>query len=291
MLNLRLLSRRLSKYWLSFALSSVANAVLGATGLYPGISFVGILPGHVDATFVRKKRVRRKSTFGISNLLGSRKKGGAYCELDSQRLSYIPRNPPAQPADSTLVERTATIASPQRPSVTRDTILTYRSPSFEQLERRRTQGGEGRRNSDMNGRHTCGHCGKYRSANYHKRHPLAVGEWPRPSICTSCAKDKTSSEGSSGSQPGYRRKRRRHRSRSLVSLSSEYSYGSWISGSDESDSTRIHTIIASTPSSVVSRRNSRRRTSTRGVRLIGCDEGSEESLAHKYWSRGRSRRR
>ena len=117
----------------------------------------------------------------------------------------------------------------------------------------------------MTGKHTCGHCGKYRSASYHKRHPLANGEWRRPSICTKCAKDKTSSEGSSDSERRYQKKRQRRRRHSLVSMPSRYSLSSWASESDDSDNTRVHTIITSAPTGVISHRNSRRRSSTRGV--------------------------
>ena len=143
----------------------------------------------------------------------------------------------------------------------------------------------------MTGKHTCGHCGKYRSASYHKRHPLANGEWPRPSICTKCAKDKTSGEGSSDSERRYRKKRQRRRRHSLVSMPSRYSLSSWASESDDSDNTRVHTIITSAPTGVISHRNSRRRSSTRGVRVIEYSEGSEESIPWRSRSRSRSLRR
>lgn len=149
----------------------------------------------------------------------------------------------------------------------------------------------GERRDHLTGKRTCGHCGKYTSASYHKRNPLANGEWPKPSICTKCAKDKTSSEGSSDSERRYRKKRQRRRRHSLLSMPSRYSLSSWASESDDGDNTRVRTIITSAPSGVISHRNSRRRSSTRGVRVIEYSEGSEEFIPWRSRPRSRSLRR
>lgn len=69
------------------------------------------------------------------------------------------------------------------------------------------------------GKHTCGACGKFRSPSYCKRHPLADGEQPKPSLCRKCAKGSTDS----GSDDSYKkhRKQQRRRRRQAVSSSNE----------------------------------------------------------------------
>lgn len=61
--------------------------------------------------------------------------------------------------------------------------------------------------------HTCSSCGKYRSPNYHSRHPLAPGEVPRPGVCRKCVKEHTSSDDSDEQESRHRRSRRHERSR------------------------------------------------------------------------------
>ncbi len=48
-------------------------------------------------------------------------------------------------------------------------------------------------------RHTCASCGKFRSSSYEHRHPLALGEVPKPTMCGKCVRKQTSSEESADS--------------------------------------------------------------------------------------------
>lgn len=60
--------------------------------------------------------------------------------------------------------------------------------------------------------HTCSSCGKFRSPNYHSRHPLAPGELPRPGVCRKCVKEHTSSDDSDEQEIRHRRSRRHEKS-------------------------------------------------------------------------------
>lgn len=62
------------------------------------------------------------------------------------------------------------------------------------------------------GKHACGSCGKFRSPSYCKRHPLADGEQPKPSLCRKCAKGSTDS-GSDDSHKKYKKEQKRRRGR------------------------------------------------------------------------------
>ena len=270
---------------------SSSNAVQQATGLDPGQSYVGVLPEYDEGAFVRKRSARRNSSFSIGRLFGSYKRRNSRRHKESRRPSHIVSSPFAV---GLPIERKTTIISERRPSKATQHSFSYKPQLLVQVEQQGRRRNTRRRQSvtsTMTRRHTCGHCGRYRSASYHKRHPLANGEWPKPSICTKCAKDKTSSEGSPDSDLGYGKKRNKHRRRSHASMSPRYSLSSWAPESDDSDSTRIHTIINSAPSSVISRRNSRRRSSTRNIRVIEYDEESEESIPWRSRSRSRSVRR
>ncbi|MCJ1398526.1 hypothetical protein MMC11_001726 [Xylographa trunciseda] len=72
--------------------------------------------------------------------------------------------------------------------------------------------------------HSCSSCGKYRSASYQSRHPLAPGEFPKSGTCRRCIRKHTSSEDSEEEarrvrhvhrydkgRKTYRHRRRRHR--------------------------------------------------------------------------------
>jgi hypothetical protein len=70
----------------------------------------------------------------------------------------------------------------------------------------------------VEGKHTCGACGKFRSPAYHRRHPVAPGQVPAPGLCRNCRSIGTDSEDSdmdSDSAERRRRHRRRYRRRGL----------------------------------------------------------------------------
>lgn len=62
-------------------------------------------------------------------------------------------------------------------------------------------------------KYKCKVCGKFRSQNYTKRHPLPPGQLPSATVCRRCERDKTSTEDSSDSSTQPRRSRRRRRRR------------------------------------------------------------------------------
>ena len=64
-------------------------------------------------------------------------------------------------------------------------------------------------------KHTCGSCGKFRSATYCKSHPLAEGEVPKPSLCRKCVHNKTSSGESDRSYEKYVKEQKRRQRRQL----------------------------------------------------------------------------
>lgn len=87
-------------------------------------------------------------------------------------------------------------------------------------------------------KYSCASCGKFRSARYHYRHPLATGETPRPTLCRKCVKQHTSSEESDEvertrwkKKQQEARRRRRHRS---------HSSDEWSSSSSQEDRRKHH---------------------------------------------------
>jgi hypothetical protein len=60
-------------------------------------------------------------------------------------------------------------------------------------------------------RHKCKICGKFRSAGYEARHPLATGEVPRAGICRRCRRSRTPSTESSDRRSKQRRPSRKNR--------------------------------------------------------------------------------
>lgn len=65
-------------------------------------------------------------------------------------------------------------------------------------------------------KHTCGSCGKFRSATYCQTHPLAEGEIPKPSLCRKCVHGKTSSGESDRSYENFIKKQKRRRRRQEI---------------------------------------------------------------------------
>lgn len=168
------------------------------------------------------------------------------------------------------------------------------------------------RPSDRTGKHTCGACGKFRSPSYCKRHPLADGETPKPSLCRKCAKGSTDT-GSDDSYAKYKkeqkrrrrwerestderyercRRERRYSKRRPHSSSADYSYEHYREGERYRGPRRIYSVDErSSYSEQEPRRKPRiiycRRSSSRRY----TDSSSCPSLVISYKSRAPERRR
>ncbi|KAL8899899.1 MAG: hypothetical protein Q9192_001341 [Flavoplaca navasiana] len=86
-------------------------------------------------------------------------------------------------------------------------------------------------------KYSCASCGKFRSARYHYRHPLASGETPRPTLCRKCVKQHTSSEELDEIERARwkRRQRQSHRPKQR-----SYSSEEWTSSSSHEERRRHH---------------------------------------------------
>lgn len=106
---------------------------------------------------------------------------------------------------------------------------------------------------------TCAHCGKIRSPNYQRRHPLAPNQIPKVRFCRNCARKETSSEGSDDdNKKSWRRHRRRH----LRPLGRE-TWAEYLGLTDKSYHPIVHT--------------SRRRPSQKPIRPLGTRKLSKSS--------------
>ena len=148
----------------------------------PGRVYVGRLPGHDRPAFVRKKK---SSCFRLPKL------------FDSTERTYkcVVRSPSHYRSDShhtaVFTDQPVYVNDPNpRPLPQYVQLPPYPTPET--------------------GKHTCGACGKFRSPSYCKRHPLADGEQPKPSLCRKCAKNSTDS-GSDDSYEKYRKEQKRRR--------------------------------------------------------------------------------
>jgi len=151
-----------------------------------------VLPGHDRPAFVRK---RRSSCFRLPRLFDSRP---SYTEERTYRC--VVRSPSRQRSDS----HHTTVFTDQPVYVNESGPAP--SPQYLHLPQYKV----------ATGKHTCGACGKFRSPSYCKRHPLADGEQPKPSLCRKCAKGSTDS-GSDDSNEKYRKQQRRRRRQAICS--------------------------------------------------------------------------
>ena len=153
----------------------------------PGQTFVGILPGHHRPAFVRK---RKSSGYRLPRLFDPRRS----CSYGSERTYHcVVRSPSRYHTDShhtTVLTDQPVFVNESGPRP----LPYYLRPK------------------PRTGKHTCGSCGKFRSPSYCKRHPLADGEDPKPSLCRKCVKGSTDS-GSENSYEKYRKEQKRRRRR------------------------------------------------------------------------------
>ena len=156
--------------------------------------------------------------------------------------------------------------------------------------------------TDATLKHKCISCGQFRSPSYQKNHPLAPGELPKPKLCSSCAKKRTScnrsdNQGKSRDRIEHYRLRRRWTS-STGDRVSEFEKGRPLHSARKADGDRNsrRSSLDTKPQIVVSYdgARSRRRTSeysperrrVRLVRRIKYVDGRGRSLSR---SRSRSR--
>ena len=245
--------------------------------------------GQEEFTLVnRRQRIRRaKPSLGLARLFGSRKQRWSGYKSRRQRSLHKAENHSNFAIVSPPLKRVTTIVAERRFSSSDQISIHSKTYPLTQVT---LHGGRRRRGdsrySNMFERHACGHCGRFRSASYHKRHPLAAGERPRPTICKRCAKAETSSEESLDDE-FYSREYRTRRRRRSEGRSPRFSYSSRESESGQSNVTRVETIITSAPGSIISRRGSRRR-SFHGLPITNHDRSSWESIDSRSQSRSRS---
>ncbi|KAL8795581.1 MAG: hypothetical protein Q9195_002002 [Heterodermia aff. obscurata] len=170
--------------------------VVDITRVHPGQTFVGILPGHKRPAFVRK---RRKSGSCFTDLFRPKRTHSS----EYFYHSYTGSNPPHYLSRS---------PSPPHIKIVTDNpfIVTSGASTLPSSEYLRYVPGPARLT-----KHTCGSCGKFRSNNYCKSHPLAEGEEPKPSLCRKCVHNKTSSGESDRSYEKYVKEQKRRRRRQI----------------------------------------------------------------------------
>lgn len=196
---------------------------------------MGRLPNHEGPVFVRRRRKSFANPFGVPSVISL----WAPRECQSPATTYYEQ----QPQSSTMVTQQPTYTVP--PQVVQPPAylgLPPPAPVVETTTTTTTQVDVQPQSAPS--KHSCAACGKFRSARYQYRHPLAPGETPRPTLCRKCVKQHTSSEESDETERARwkkreqeARQRRRHRS---------YSSDDWESSSSHEERRRHHRHRSST---------------------------------------------
>ena len=176
--------------------------IVDITRANPGQTFVGILPGHKRPAFVRK---RRRSGSCFTDLFRSNRSHSSEYFYHSYTGSNPPRylSRPPSPHHTKIVTDSPVIVTSGASTLPSSDYLRYVPPPARLTK------------------HTCGSCGKFRSATYCKSHPLAEGEEPKPSLCRKCVHNKTSSGESDRSYEKYVKQQKRRRRRQLKEADDE----------------------------------------------------------------------
>lgn len=170
-----------------------------------GRTYIGRLPGYSGPVFVRRRRKSFANPFGIPSItsifapapMNYQYQNAVVCQPQPSSSVYLSQPPPAY---------TTRIIEAQQPppfyGTTSTTTTTHHEPFSTQSP----------------SKYTCASCGRFRSARYHYRHPLAQGETPRSTLCRRCVRQHTSSEEYEDRERARRKKwkqyeryRRRHR--------------------------------------------------------------------------------
>ena len=185
----------------------------------PGRVYIGRLPNYAGPVLVRR---RRSSCW---NLFGTPSVTSVYASPPAPQVTYQ-YNPPAvyQPPPPPYTQ----IVQPSQPIGTTTTTTTTKYDGL--------QSGGGR------SKHTCASCGKFRSARYHYRHPLASGETPRPTLCRKCIKKYTSSDEFDEIERARWKRRQKERERAGYRRRPRRSdsFDEWSSSSSQEERRRHH---------------------------------------------------
>lgn len=153
-------------------ISASSGTALDSQCMVPGKTYVGILPGHSKLAFIRKRRADAgKPPWLLTQIFGSARH--ACSVVDPSRFTMFSR----RHKDRYYYDYATD---------------TYRPLVVAPLS---------------SVRQTCASCGRFRSANWQARHPLAAGASSSSSICRRCRGKYTSSEES---VTKYRSRRRHH---------------------------------------------------------------------------------
>lgn len=207
--------------------------------MQPGRVYVGRLPGHSGPVFVRRRKKSFCNPFGVPSVTSIWPQPA----IDYQHAATTICQP--QPPQSVLLAQPPTYATPPQvvqpppylqllppPAVGTTTTTTTTHQDFQPQH--------------APAKHTCAACGKFRSARYHYRHPLAPGETPRPTLCRRCIKQHTSSEESDKIERARWKKREwQARQRQYRPF---YSSDEWSSSSSHEERRRRHRYRSSNES-------------------------------------------
>ena len=195
-----------------------------------GRVYVGRIRGHDGPVFVRRRRKSFRNPFGVPSMTSIWTQPVAspmeyqystptICQPHSSQPIYVTQPPPPQ-----IVQQPPylQLPSPQPVGTTTTTTTTHHELQPQQTPNK----------------HTCAACGKFRSARYHYRHPLAPGETPKPTFCRKCVKQHTSSEETKEIERARYKNREREARRQKRHRS--YSSDEWTSSSSREERRRHH---------------------------------------------------
>lgn len=229
---------RFSKPWFAPSDDGYSDAlnsrVLDGSQMQPGRVYVGRLPGHSGPVFVRRRKKSFCSPFGVPSVTSIFAPPAASpMECHCNTATICQPQPPlpvfiAQPSAYTtppqVLQPPPYLQLPPPPPVGTTTTTTT---THQELQPQQAPA-----------KHTCAACGKFRSARYQYRHPLAPGETPRPTLCRKCIKQHTSSEELDEIERARWKRRERETRRQKHRQS--YSSDEWSSSSSHEERRRHH---------------------------------------------------
>ncbi|KAI4101528.1 MAG: hypothetical protein LQ339_005025 [Xanthoria mediterranea] len=187
--------------------------------MQPGRVYIGRLPNHNGPVFIRKRRKSFANPFGVPFVTSVHT--APHYPPDYQSITTALYQPPA-PTYVIPAPPPQMVQLPQPVESSTTTVTTTIEPQPQQAS----------------SKHSCASCGKFRSARYHYRHPLASGETPRPTLCRNCVKQHTSSEDFDDKKRARRKAWQREDRRPKHHRS--YSSDEWSSSSSQEERRRYH---------------------------------------------------
>lgn len=202
--------------------------------MQPGRVYVGRLSGHNGPVFVRRRKTSFRNPFGVPSVTSIWAQPAA-SPMEYQHASTVVCQ--RQPPQSVLVAQTPTYATSQQ-TVQQPQYLQLPPPPPIGTTTTTTTMHQEPQPQYASTKHTCAACGKFRSARYHYRHPLAPGETPRPTLCRKCVKQHTSSEEFNEiEQARWRKSERQARKQQHHRI---YSSDEWSNSSSHEERRRQH---------------------------------------------------